>query len=89
MPIDTARHDVIWHLLVHPDQADRYGPDNVDGIMAMLEAVHREDMTACERVQVGLASGLLDHFRLTPLEAGIADFQRWVDAKLAAVPMKS
>jgi hypothetical protein len=39
-------------------------------------------MAACARVQAGLRSGLLDHLLLTPLEAPIADFQRWISTRL-------
>src|SRR4029079_13859957 len=42
------------------------------------------------RVQAGLASGLLERLHLTPLEPGVADFQRWVaarvDSRTASMP---
>jgi phenylpropionate dioxygenase-like ring-hydroxylating dioxygenase large terminal subunit len=82
VPIDETRHHVTWHLLAHPDQLDEFPPDRVADLMAMLVAVHAEDMAACERVQAGLRSGLIDHFRLTPLEAPIADFQRWIATRM-------
>ena len=75
------RHDVIWHLVVHPTQLDRFDHDRVTELRAMLADVHAEDMAVCARVQTGLASGLSDRLRLTPLEATIADFQRWVTAR--------
>ena len=78
IPIDVTRHDVIWHLVVHRSQVDRFQPSRASDLMDMLGGVHAEDMQACRRVQRGLASGLLDQPRLTPLEATIADFQRWV-----------
>lgn len=78
VPIDVQRHDVIWHLVAHPTQLDRFDPDAVAALMEMLGAVHAEDMAACARVQAGLSSGLLNRLRLAPLEAPIADFQRWV-----------
>ena len=82
LPIDVDRHDVIWHLVVHPSQRDRFDADEVSRLMEMLGGVHAEDMAACARVQRGLASGLIDEFRLAPLESTIADFQRWVVAQL-------
>jgi phenylpropionate dioxygenase-like ring-hydroxylating dioxygenase large terminal subunit len=82
LPIDVDRHDVIWHLVVHPSQRDRFDADEVSRLMEMLGGVHAEDMAACARVQTGLASGLIDRFRLAPLESTIADFQRWVVAQL-------
>jgi hypothetical protein len=82
VPIDAARHHVTWNLLAHPDQLDEFTPDRVADLMAMLVAVHAEDMAACARVQAGLRSGLLEHLRLTPLEAPIADFQRWISTRL-------
>ncbi len=78
VPIELDRHDVLWHLVVHPSQVDRFDHDRVTELMAMLGAVHAEDMAACSRVQAGLASGLVDQLRLTPLETPIVDFQRWV-----------
>jgi phenylpropionate dioxygenase-like ring-hydroxylating dioxygenase large terminal subunit len=82
VPIDATRHTVTWNLLAHPDQLDRFTPDVVASDLDTLAYVHGEDTEACERVQAGLASGLLQRFRLTPLEAPIADFQRWVAARL-------
>lgn len=82
MPVDATHHHVTWNLLAHRDQLDEFTPAVVAGVMDMLSAVHAEDMAACARVQAGLASGLLDRFRLTPLEAPIADFQRWVSSRL-------
>jgi phenylpropionate dioxygenase-like ring-hydroxylating dioxygenase large terminal subunit len=80
LPIDAKRHTVTWHLLAHPDQVAGLTPDFVEQEMQLLVDVHREDMVACRRVQEGLESGLIDRFRLTPLESTIADFQRWVRA---------
>lgn len=80
LPVDATRHTVTWHLLAHRDQLDRFPPDEVRGIMEVLALVHAEDMAACTRVQTGLTSGQIDRFRLAPLEATIADFQRWVAA---------
>ena len=83
LPIGTDHHDVIWHLVVHPSQRDRFDTDEVNRLMEMLGGVHAEDMAACARVQKGLASGLLDELWLSPLESTVADFQRWVVAELA------
>lgn len=82
VPIDVDRHDVIWHLVTHPSQLHRFEDARVTELMDMLGAVHSEDMAACARVQTGLASGLLDQLRLAPLEATVADFQRWISARL-------
>ncbi|MGD9700973.1 MAG: aromatic ring-hydroxylating dioxygenase subunit alpha [Acidimicrobiia bacterium] len=81
VPIDATRHDVTWHLLAHPGQRERFDAERVSGLMAMLVAVHAEDMTSCARVQAGLASGLIDVLRLTRLEEPVADFQRWIKAR--------
>jgi phenylpropionate dioxygenase-like ring-hydroxylating dioxygenase large terminal subunit len=82
LPIDVGRHDVIWNLVVHPSQRERFESGDVSRLMDMFAAVHVEDMAACARVQAGLASGLLDELRLAPLESTIADFQRWVVGQL-------
>ena len=82
VPIDVDRHDVIWHLVVHPTQLERFDSERIAELMGMLGDVHAEDMAACARVQAGLASGLLDRLRLTSLEYPIADFQRWITDRL-------
>jgi len=84
VPHDVDRHRVTWHLLAHESQLDRFPAERVDDDMSMLSTVHRQDMAACARVQAGLASGLLDGVRLTPLEAPIAAFHRWVVAQRSA-----
>jgi phenylpropionate dioxygenase-like ring-hydroxylating dioxygenase large terminal subunit len=79
-PIDVTHHTVTWHLLAHPgcllDAAA------VDVLLTEITAVHVEDMRSCRDVQAGLASGRIDRFRLTRLERPIADFQRFVAARL-------
>ncbi len=84
LPIDVTRHDVIWHVVAHRTQLDRFDDDRVAELIEMLGAVHTEDMAACARVQAGLASGLVSRLRLTPLEAPIVNFQRWVAQRLSA-----
>jgi phenylpropionate dioxygenase-like ring-hydroxylating dioxygenase large terminal subunit len=83
VPIDVARHDVYWHMVVHPSQRQRFDDAEVSRMMDMFAAVHAEDMTACRRVQQGMTSGLLDKLRLAPLESTIAEFQRWVATQTA------
>ena len=63
----ATSHHVTWNLLAHPEQLDDSRPTGWPYLMAMLVAVHAEDMAACARVQAGLRSGLIDHLRLTPL----------------------
>ncbi|MCB0967863.1 MAG: aromatic ring-hydroxylating dioxygenase subunit alpha [Ilumatobacter sp.] len=82
-PMSTVRHAVTWHLVTHPDQLDRFTTEAAEATMEMLAEVHREDIQSCERVHAGLASGLLDRFTLAPLEATVADFQRWVRAAMS------
>jgi phenylpropionate dioxygenase-like ring-hydroxylating dioxygenase large terminal subunit len=82
-PVDVDRHRVTWYLLAHPDQLEHFTPEAIDHHMATIDAVHVEDMATCARVQAGIASGLIDRFRLAPLEAPIADFQRWVAGQRA------
>ena len=43
-----------------------------------LSVVHDEDMRACRSVQRGIASGMIDEFRLTRLESPIASCHRWL-----------
>jgi phenylpropionate dioxygenase-like ring-hydroxylating dioxygenase large terminal subunit len=83
LPIDATHHTVTWNLLAHRDLLDRFPPDVVAAELDTLAYVHGEDTAACQRVQAGLQSGLLGGFRLTALEAPIADFQRWVAGRLA------
>ena len=81
-PIDVTHHRVTWHLLAHPDRM--LDAAATDTLMAEITVVHVEDMKSCRDVQAGLASGRIPAFRLTPLEAPVADFQRWVAGRLAA-----
>lgn len=83
-PIDATHHNVRMHLLVHRDRVDQIGNDEIAAQLGMLRAVHEEDMVTCAAVQAGLASGLLDRFRLTPLEAPIAAFQKWTQQQREA-----
>ena len=84
LPIGVARHDVIWNVVAHRSQLDRFDHDRVTELIEMLGAVHSEDMAACARVQAGLASGLVDRLRLTPLERPIVDFHQWIAQHLRA-----
>jgi phenylpropionate dioxygenase-like ring-hydroxylating dioxygenase large terminal subunit len=84
VPVDATHHRVRWYVLAHPSHLDRFGTSEVDAHMELICRIHVEDMETCARVQAGLASGRLDRFRLAPLEAPIADFQRWVSARLSA-----
>jgi hypothetical protein len=82
VPVDARRHEVTWHVLVHPDQITADIGERIERELETLRIVHTEDMAACRRVQAGLESGALDRFRLAPLEATVADFQRWVKSHL-------
>ena len=82
VPFDASRHEVTWNILMHPDQIGADIEERVAHELEVLQIVHAEDMAACRRVQAGLASGALDQIRLAPLEATIADFQRWVASRL-------
>ena len=81
VPIDVVRHDVTWHVLAHASHVDSFPPDRVERELEMLSNVHHEDMAACRSVQRGIESGTIDEFRLTRLEAPIASFHRWLDAR--------
>lgn len=82
VPDTASRHTVTWHLLVHESKVNRYPHERVERRLDDYEVVHREDMAICARVQARLASGHLDRVRLAPLEATVADFQRWVRHRL-------
>jgi phenylpropionate dioxygenase-like ring-hydroxylating dioxygenase large terminal subunit len=84
VPVDVVHHQVTWHVLVHPSARDRCDDDWAEGELDMLATVHAEDMHACRSVQRGLASGLIDEFMLTRLEAPIASFHRWLDERCGA-----
>jgi hypothetical protein len=82
VPIDVTHHLVTWYLLAHRDHLAHFTPQAIIDDMDQLAFVHQEDMTTCRAVQEGLASGFIDRYTLTPLEATIADFQRWVRARM-------
>jgi len=81
-PLDVTHHRVTWHLLAHPDRM--LDAAATDALMEEITMVHVEDMRSCRDVQAGLESGRIPAFRLTRLEAPVADFQRWVAGRLAA-----
>ena len=78
VPVDVLHHDVTWHVLAHPDRLEHVTDDWVRRELETLAIVHEEDMQACRSVQRGIASGMIDEFRLTRLEAPLASFHRWV-----------
>jgi len=82
IPTDATHHRVTWHLLTHPERLTQFTDDVIAHDMEIIAAVHAEDMASCARVQAGLSSGRLQKFRLTALEAPIADFQRWIAGRL-------
>jgi phenylpropionate dioxygenase-like ring-hydroxylating dioxygenase large terminal subunit len=81
VPGDVDHHTVTWNLLVHPDQREQFPPERVERELETLSAVHAEDSLACRRVQVGIASGMIDEFRLVDLEAPIASFHHWLASR--------
>jgi|GEM_PF-4071540 len=83
-PAEVDRHRVTWHLLVHPAHRSQFPPARVSRELEALRAVHAEDMDACARVQRGLASGMIDRIRLTPLESTITRFHEWLRAATAS-----
>lgn len=50
---------------------------------ALTMAVHQEDITVCDGVQAGLRSPDAILGPLSPLEAGVARFRRWIEANRA------
>jgi len=50
---------------------------------ALLMAVHQEDITVCDGVQMGLRSPDASMGPLSPLEAGVARFRGWIAANRA------
>ena len=64
-----------------------HGGDGRDDTAAPRATLRVWDDAACARVQAGLESGLIHRLRLTPLEAPIADFQRWVAARTDVAPV--
>ncbi len=82
-PHTVDHHHVTWHVLVHPDLLDQWPPSAAEETMAMLDAVHLEDMATCTRVDEGLRSGTLTTGRLVELESTIAHFHTWLTARLS------
>jgi phenylpropionate dioxygenase-like ring-hydroxylating dioxygenase large terminal subunit len=78
VPVDVLHHDVTWYLLVHRSRAEHATDEWVQRELDSLATVHAEDMLACRSVQRGLASGMLDEYRLTALESPIAAFHHWL-----------
>jgi phenylpropionate dioxygenase-like ring-hydroxylating dioxygenase large terminal subunit len=81
-PSTVDRHQVTWHVLVHPDLLPRWPPAETERVMDILGEVHVEDMATCTRVDAGLRSGMLETGRLVALETPIAHFHEWLRGRL-------
>ncbi|MBM4383309.1 MAG: aromatic ring-hydroxylating dioxygenase subunit alpha [Deltaproteobacteria bacterium] len=83
----------VWYELL-PHSADRFTlrihplapPEATEeqrmGLRSALEAIHREDVRACESVQQGLRSTLATRGRLSHLERCNWQFHRWLEARI-------
>jgi phenylpropionate dioxygenase-like ring-hydroxylating dioxygenase large terminal subunit len=81
-PQTVDGHQVTWHLLTSPANAERWSQEVVDGIREVLDVVHQEDMVQCGKVDAGLRSGALTRGRLVELESSIAHFHEWLRTRL-------
>jgi phenylpropionate dioxygenase-like ring-hydroxylating dioxygenase large terminal subunit len=78
VPVDVVHHEVTWNLLVPKSRVEAVTEEWVRRELDSLAVVHDEDMRACRSVQRGIASGMIDEFRLTRLESPIASLHRWL-----------
>jgi phenylpropionate dioxygenase-like ring-hydroxylating dioxygenase large terminal subunit len=79
LPHSVERFTLRVHPCVPPGVTDEQG----EGVRGLLDAVHREDITACTSVQEGLRSRLAARGRLSHLEKCNWQFQRWIASQLA------
>jgi phenylpropionate dioxygenase-like ring-hydroxylating dioxygenase large terminal subunit len=78
-PLGPERIELEIVGLYPPDLAA--DPGRMERAKATLLAVHQEDMAVCDRVQAGLKSPDAVLGPLSKLEAGIARFRAWVEAR--------
>jgi phenylpropionate dioxygenase-like ring-hydroxylating dioxygenase large terminal subunit len=74
LPHGPERFTLRVHVCVPPGVTDEQG----EMLRAFIDAVHREDITACTSVQAGLRSRLAARGRLSHLEKALWQFQRWI-----------
>jgi phenylpropionate dioxygenase-like ring-hydroxylating dioxygenase large terminal subunit len=70
-------------LRIHPLVPQDATAEQASGFRGVLEAIHREDIGACESVQLGLRSQLATAGRLSHLEMCNWQFHRWLARQLA------
>jgi hypothetical protein len=78
-PLAVDRFRLAIHPCLPPAAfADPALAPAVEGLRAFLDAIHRQDIGACEGVQRGLRSRLAEPGRLSHLEQAIWQLARWV-----------
>jgi len=84
IPGAAGKHSVRWYICW---RRDAFGDPEIESKLARskaaLDAVHREDMKACQAVQQGVSSRYAAPGRLSHLEKGVWQFDQWVREKIA------
>ena len=83
--VQIERHDRIVvrvHVMLPPEIAD--SAEAATEAAESIVAIHSEDQRILRNVQAGVASRFTQPTALSPLEAGVAGFQRYVRARLEA-----
>jgi phenylpropionate dioxygenase-like ring-hydroxylating dioxygenase large terminal subunit len=78
-PRSAERFALRIHLCTPPEsEADPARAGKIDAMRGWLDAIHREDITACSGVQTGLRSRLAAPGRLSHLEKGVWQLNQYV-----------
>jgi phenylpropionate dioxygenase-like ring-hydroxylating dioxygenase large terminal subunit len=84
IPQTVDRHLVRWSICYRPDAFDAPGfEEKLSNSRAILDAIHRQDIDGCARVQRGVTSMYARPGRLSHLEKGIWQFNNWLRELIA------
>ena len=78
--VDAVDHFTLQIHLCVPTESSA---DHAQAQRAVVDAVHRQDITACQSVQRGLASSLARPGRLSHLQKSLWHFKQWWSDRIA------
>ncbi len=84
IPQSHGRHIARWWICYRPDAfAHPEFGSKLAGSKAILDTVHKQDITACRAVWRGMHSAYARPGRLSHLEKGVWQFNEWVQEQIA------
>jgi phenylpropionate dioxygenase-like ring-hydroxylating dioxygenase large terminal subunit len=84
IPQSVDRHIVRWSICYRADAIGAAGfEEKLAASKQILDAIHKQDMDGCARVQRGVTSLYASAGRLSHLEKGVWQFNEWLRAQIA------